>query len=489
MDAQHTNAPADATPEVTAILKDLAELSWRAASLALHANGTHIVAFALLDRLLMCCGAQRGAVLTGQHTTTTTGEPIAALSLSQRKLPRPLALHGMSEEEAYALLETFSPQGRGIQISPGAPSWLICRLPLSASGAAGSQADNSFLAFLLFGWMGTDDQTARARAEKGRQFLPLVGDAVSSVLATLLVKEHVRELEALADRKALREMELLKAEMLASVSHELRSPLASIKGYAATLLRHERRISREERHEFLVAIAEASNRLTAVIDHLLEMSLLETDTISMNYSSVDLVHLVREALTAIEQRLDRPEEVATASQTPKQVSFALRLEDRHGKTTHNEPLIQADRYRLREVLDNLLENALSYSPEGGTVEVVLRPVSAREYVGRIGTFMSSREDERSGKKSENTLLLQGNQQMIEILIRDRGIGIPREHLERIFERFHRVDTRLTREVNGLGLGLAICKRIVELHHGVIWAESELGQGSTFHVLLPIHGWV
>jgi two-component system phosphate regulon sensor histidine kinase PhoR len=69
-------------------------------------------------------------------------------------------------------------------------------------------------------------------------------------------------------------------------------------------------------------------------------------------------------------------------------------------------------------------------------------------------------------------------------VRDKGIGIPPNHLERIFERFHRVDTRLIREVNGLGLGLAICKRIVELHHGTIWAESTPGEGSTFHIFLP-----
>ena len=75
--------------------------------------------------------------------------------------------------------------------------------------------------------------------------------------------------------------------------------------------------------------------------------------------------------------------------------------------------------------------------------------------------------------------------MIEICVRDRGKGIPPEYLESIFERFHHIDTRLTREVGGLGLGLTICKRIVELHEGAIWAESVIGQGSTFHVWLPM----
>src|SRR5437588_10523113 len=100
------------------------------------------------------------------------------------------------------------------------------------------------------------------------------------------------ELGVITDRNALHTMELLKAELLATVSHELRSPLASIKGYAATLLRHEHRIAREERHEFLVAINEASDRLATLIDRLLEMSQLDTDTITIERSPVDLVRLI-----------------------------------------------------------------------------------------------------------------------------------------------------------------------------------------------------
>jgi len=103
-----------------------------------------------------------------------------------------------------------------------------------------------------------------------------------------------------ADQKALREMELFKAELLATVSHELRSPLASVKGYAATLLRHERRSSREMRHEFLLAIKEASDRLEAVIDRLLEISLLETGGITIGCSCVNLAYLVGEAITSVE---------------------------------------------------------------------------------------------------------------------------------------------------------------------------------------------
>src|SRR5437762_7731742 len=103
--------------------------------------------------------------------------------------------------------------------------------------------------------------------------------------------------------RSLQEMELLKAELLATVSHELRSPLASIKGYAATLLRHERRISREERHQFLLAINEASDRLEVIIQRLLEVSQLETGEVTLNRSPVDMVYLAKEAITAIEEHI------------------------------------------------------------------------------------------------------------------------------------------------------------------------------------------
>jgi two-component system phosphate regulon sensor histidine kinase PhoR len=178
------------------------------------------------------------------------------------------------------------------------------------------------------------------------------------------------------------------------------------------------------------------------------------------------------------------EEDALDITAPSQrIALFLRLEDQLGMPTDDEPVIQADRFRLREVLDNLLENALNYSPEGGKIEVVIRPIRTNGKVSR--NQHPPVEDHQKRNAPGDALTKPEGRQMLEICVRDNGIGIPREHIERIFDHFHRVDTRLTREVNGLGLGLAICKRIVELHDGVIWAESEVGKGSTFHVWLPV----
>ncbi len=488
MEAQDKPIDEIPAPEVIVALVDLARLSHRAELAIGDAPGT--IAALLLERLLTLCGAERGAVLF----TVQGGDKPRSYG---REAFRTFALHGMNEEEARALIATFSAGDADIQSPPGEPCWVICRLPISvppvqqqdnrAEQSVAGQLGPLFFpvyALLVLGWEGNDESACMVASKKGQTVLPLVADVAGSAMMNILLVEQIYELGTLADRKALREMELLKAELLATVSHELRSPLASIKGYAATLLRHERRISREERHEFLLAITQASDRLEAVIDRLLEISQLETGGIRIERSPVDLAYLVREAITAVERRLETSEQKAGAPNTQCRFTFTLHLQDLLGMPIRDESIIQADRSRLREVLDHLLENAITYSPEGGAIDVVIRPLVASGQAGRSRTVVDNSDHDT---KADMPPSVSGSRQMVEICVRDHGIGIPPAHLERIFDRFHRVDTRLTREVNGLGLGLAICKRIVELHGGVIWAESEVGKGSAFHVWLPMDG--
>jgi signal transduction histidine kinase len=266
--------------------------------------------------------------------------------------------------------------------------------------------------------------------------------------------------------------EAMNAEVLATVGHELRSPLTSIKGYTATLLRQERRLSRQERQEFLLAIREASERLEAIVERFLEMSQLETGNLSARPIPVDAARVAQEALLNAQQR--------TNESLPGHFTFHLRLKDEHGALTSQEPLILADPRLLREVLDNLLDNAINYSPDGGRIDIVIYPA-------RLSSAAQQRTTEKvvAGEEQQEGQMQKEAEQMLDICVCDHGLGIPDEHLERIFERFHRVDTGLTRTVNGLGLGLTICKRIVEMHGGRIWAESCSAGGSAFHVLFPL----
>ncbi len=503
MEGQKKQATILATAEVTAALVDLGRLSQRIGSGT--SNASDDIAQSLLERIMTLCDAQQGALLL--TVNNPAGEQSSfAPGVTQKKAARILALSAMSEAELVTKLDALPSSGEELQILPHEHCWVICNLPVSSPMSSqveyqpgpgmsvmppSSQAVLPLYALLMLGWAGKEGRDCRAKVENSRNILPLVADVAGSVIANMLLDEQIHEMETSINQHALREMELLKAELLATVSHELRSPLASIKGYAATLLRHEQRISHAERHEFLLAINEASDRLAVVIDRLLEMSQLETGTIAITTSAVNAVHLVREALTAIGQRVKEREQIifedkgfqyTNRANAPERLTFSLNLEDQWGMPTNDEPIIQADRFRLREVLDNLLENAINYTPEGGKIEVILRPIRVARQGGE--RQYSPEPDGYKGNKVGGELSMPGGRRMLEICVRDSGIGIPQEHIRRIFDHFHRVDTRLTREVNGLGLGLAISKRIVELHDGVIWAESEVGEGSTFHVWLP-----
>ena len=493
MEAQDEQVYGPTIPDVTAALLDFARLSQRVGSAVSDESG--LIAMRLLERVLTLFVAQKGAVLlTTQYVNGSKQSSVS--SLAPRKMFRPFALSSVSEDEAMTLLANFSLDGTDIQVPSGEPDWLICRLPVTAPLMPEqdvetvqyitdhpSQTMLPLYALVVLGWTVADECARINMVERGRTVMPRIAEALGASVLNVLLAERIHELETISDRKALREMELLKAELLATVSHELRSPLASIKGYAATLLRHERRISREERHEFLLAINEASDRLEVVIDRLLEVSQLETGTIALDHASVNLAHLAHEAIISLEERLAEPQDDDRLNSEAKRFTFTVRTEDAQGRQTSEEPIIQADRLRLREVLDNLLENAINSSPEGGTVEVVIRSVLTQSRKEQSAT-LSDRES-RAKKAISMYPTLRRDQRMMEICVRDSGIGIPSGQLKAIFDRFHRVDTRLTREVNGLGLGLAICKHIVELHNGMIWAESEFGKGSTFHVWLPI----
>lgn len=263
---------------------------------------------------------------------------------------------------------------------------------------------------------------------------------------------------SLTQTDTVQETVLPFTELLATLGHEFRTPLAAIKGYSSMLLRQEEQLSPEERREFVQAIQEAGQRLELLTERLLEMTNLEAGAIQLDKGIVDMLPLVQESILRAQRHVP--------GHLQDRVTFHTHPRDERGNPTSVVPPVRGDRRRLRTVLEHLLENALRFSPEGGRIDVILQPVLP----ARAALF--------SGQQALMSPFL-------EICVCDYGIGIPDEHLERIFERFHRVDTRLTREVNGLGLGLAICRHLIALHQGRIWAESCSAGGSAFHVWLPV----
>jgi signal transduction histidine kinase len=239
----------------------------------------------------------------------------------------------------------------------------------------------------------------------------------------LRLEEDTREV---AD---LKKLDRLKTELLDTVSHELKTPLAAIKGYATTLVQH-RRMKPELRQEFLGIIDSESDRLGGLIGNLLDMSRLEAGVLKVDPAPVQLGRVVENA-----------------------VKQAQHLTDLHHVSLdwRSDPYVMADVSRIIQVLTNLLNNAIKYSPDGGDIRVA----------GRA-----------HGK-------------MLEISVADCGVGIAPRDLDKIFDRFHRVDGDLARRVSGTGLGLPICRGLVEAHGGRIWVESEPDTGSIFKFSLPV----
>jgi signal transduction histidine kinase len=202
-------------------------------------------------------------------------------------------------------------------------------------------------------------------------------------------------LEHLVSHKTEQNNDLLNAELLATVSHELRGPLASIQGYTTTLLRHDQRISPEERHEFLVAISGASARLETLVSRLLAVSQLETNTVPFEPMPVDVLYLVQEALTST-RRFAGDEATPLMEINLQLVTYTLHIEQEYSLSVHDGLIIQGDRRLLRNMLDHLLENAMHYSSPAGKIEVGLRALEHPLALARARTAIRAGEADHDG---------------------------------------------------------------------------------------------
>ncbi|NUQ39146.1 MAG: PAS domain-containing protein [Caldilineales bacterium] len=237
----------------------------------------------------------------------------------------------------------------------------------------------------------------------------------------------------LTDITRFREAEELKSTFISVISHELKTPVSLIKGYASTLAREDALLSPETVREGARVIEEESDRLNELINNLLDASRIQAGAMHLEMETLSLVDLARATVERLQP------------QTPDH-TFALDF-------AQALPPVRGDERRLRQVFENLLTNAVKYSPQGGVI--------------RLGGWQEGGE--------------------VVIYVADRGIGIPYEEQEAVFERFYRVDSGLRRSTQGAGLGLFLVKAIVEAHGGRVWVRSQPDQGSTFFVALPQMG--
>jgi two-component system, OmpR family, phosphate regulon sensor histidine kinase PhoR len=246
------------------------------------------------------------------------------------------------------------------------------------------------------------------------------------------------------DITRLKSYETVRSDFIANLTHELRTPLTALYGYAETLQKGVD--DRDTQRRFLGIIERQSRRLARLIDDLISLSDLERGLTPLKFEPLAPARVLEEAAELLREQARR-------------AGVALDV-----RSSHDLPGVPADRDRLHQVMLNLLDNALKYTPRGGTVTI-----EARAHMGGAGSNGAG-AGERPG---------------VEFLVADTGEGIPATDIPRLTERFYRVDRARSRELGGTGLGLAIVKHIVQLHHGTLRIESRLREGTTVTVWLPI----
>ncbi|WP_440118352.1 two-component system histidine kinase PnpS [Paenibacillus sp. QZ-Y1] len=238
----------------------------------------------------------------------------------------------------------------------------------------------------------------------------------------------------LQDVTAIRRLESMRSEFVANVSHELKTPVAAVKGFAETLLSGGVQDKETER-SFLKIIYDEGDRLNRLIGDILELSKIESKRAPLQCSPVH-VHSFFEMVLGTLSTVAEKKQIRLEMHAPEEL------------------YIEADEDKLKQIFINLLSNGINYTPEGGRVKLQVK--------------MDDQNDDE-----------------VVFAVSDTGIGIPKKDLPRIFERFYRVDKGRSRNSGGTGLGLSIVKHLVELHHGKLSVESELGMGTTFRVILPL----
>ncbi|MHB8637233.1 MAG: ATP-binding protein [Fimbriimonadaceae bacterium] len=351
-----------------------------------------------------------------------------------------LQLYREVVEEREELLQTFesltaglilvSPEGRISQINASARQLFAVQGEVIGKLYGGIFANEEIGAFFAAYLKGEEPGKIETTSDIGgsTRILELQGATVNS--------EEGKQLGVVAivnDVTEMRNIDKMKSSFVAMASHELRTPLTAIKGFVRTLLDGEEYFSSEDRHEFHTIIDTECDRLRRLIDDLLNTARIESgESLKPNYTRFELLPLIEKVVMI---------------QKAAAHKHQLVLDIQNGLP----PTIIGDEDKFDQILTNLLSNAIKYSPNGGEIKVSVQ--------------------------NEGETLLFG--------VQDHGLGIPKDHLTKVFERFHRVNNEDNRKIYGTGLGLYLVQHLVEqVHLGNVWVESEVGVGSTFWFRIP-----
>ena len=306
-----------------------------------------------------------------------------------------------------------------------------------------------------------DDSVVKLARHLGRTLDLLMFSGHRALLTSNMhlasVRESFRELEEKNDTlqtafDRLKELDRLKSNFLATVSHELRTPLTSIIGYSEMLVEGLAGEMPAEQREFVQTIRDKGEQLLQLIKGLLDLSKLESGTMSLRKAQTDILKVLRDVSATM-----------TPTARKKEVELAVEVEN-------GLPLMWADAERLRQVFLNLTENAIKFTPPRGRVTLSARMTAVE----------AARPEDAGGM-----VILSARRTAIEFRVADTGIGIPEDERSRVFDAFYQVDSSSTREAGGTGLGLSIVRRLIDGHDGTVRIEDNTPKGTVFVVTLPV----
>lgn len=298
---------------------------------------------------------------------------------------------------------------------------------LSLSGHTGASIAASFLSILAYDFFFINPFYS-VSIDHNQYFFTLLVMLTVTLIISHLITQFKRNTELVKDSQLEAETERFRNILLTSISHDLKTPLTAILGSASNLIQSGNQIDEEIKNELAQNIYEEAERLNQLVINILQIIKLEAGTILISKQHYALEEVIGTALNRLNKRLEN---------TP--IHFHL---------PHNAPLVPLDARLIDQVLYNLIENAIKFSPPGAQVE----------------------------------LSMAYNSKIVTIKIKDHGYGIKQEDLHLIFDKFYQGGKP---ESKGSGLGLAICKEIIQAHHGKIWAELNKDQGTTFYFTLPL----